>query len=274
MLEIKKIGLIDELDKLKEAYFEQSTSPLDGMWHFGFVPMSEHFGLYNNSELIGFICINCEGYLLQFYLENSNKRLAQEFFILITKQNGKIIGEVKGAFVSTAEPHYLSLCLDNSSEFKVNALMYQYEKNHRNTQRKIIEMDLATEQQLADYVQFASANIGAPQQWLNDYYSNLIQRKELFGYWDNGLLVASGECRLFDKYQTDFADLGVIVSQSMRGQGIAKQVLNYLTLHASTKGLKPICSTESTNLAGQKAISYAGFLSVNRIVQFEFYLTK
>ena len=270
MLEIKKIAVLSELNELKKEYFEKTTSPLDGMWHFGFVPMSEHLGFYVNNELVGFCCINDDGYLLQFHLETNSDTSAQALFTLIAQQNSKVIGQVKGAFVSTAEPDYMSLCLDNSSIFKVNALMYKQDPKVSNTQKHSFVMAMATEQQLAEYVKFASNNIGAPEQWLTGYYGKLIKRKELFGYRKEGQLLAVGECRLFDEHQSDYADLGMIVAQSMRGQGIAKKVLHWLTTHASSKGLKSICSTESNNIAAQKAIASAGFVSTNRIVQFEF----
>jgi len=270
MLSIEKIDSLSELNALKNAYFEKSTAPLDGMWHFGFVPMSQHFGFYIDEALVGFCCINDEGYLLQFYLEPNNQTTAEALFALITQQNSKVIGEVKGAFVSTAEPAYLSLCLDNSSIFKVNALMYQHAGMLSTKQVEAISMQLVSEQQLNELVQFAMTNIGAPEAWLSGYYSNLIQRNELFGYWYEGELLAAGECRLFDEHQTEYADLGVIVAQSVRGQGIAAQVLNYLTSYASSNGLQSMCSTESANIPAQKAIANAGFVSANRIVQFEF----
>lgn len=270
MLEIKNIESFDELSELKKEYFKKTTSPLDGMWHFGFVPMSKHFGFYINNTLVGFCCINNDGYLLQFHLETNSETSANALFTSIAEQNSKVIGEVKGAFVSTAEPHYMSLCLDNSSVFKVNALMYLQDSKMSINQKDSVEMEVATEQQLAEYVQFSATNIDAPEQWLNSYYGKLIKRKELLGYHKGEQLLAVGECRLFDEYQTEYADLGMIVDQSMRGQGIAKNVLQFLTTHASSKGLQSICSTESNNIGAQKAISSAGFVSTNRIVQFEF----
>lgn len=270
MIKIKNIESLSELSQLKQAYFEQSSAPLDGMWHFGFAPMAKHFGFYFNEDLVGFCCINEDEYMLQFYLQSDYQIHSQQLFTLIAQQNSAIIGNIKGAFVSTAEPHYLSLCLDNSSTFTVNALMYQQTLEITNSQNKPVELQLATTTQLAEFVQFAATNIGAPEQWLNGYYGNLIARKELFGYWNDTQLLAAGECRLFDHYQTEYADLGVIVSQSERGQGIAKGVLSALVKYAANKGLTAMCSTESDNIAAQKAISSVGFLSTNRIVQFEF----
>jgi len=270
MITIKNIESISELEQVKQAYFQQASAPLDGMWHFGFAPMAKHFGFYFNGELVGFCCINEEGYMLQFYLQADCQIYSQQLFTLIVEQNSSIRGNIKGAFVSTAEPHYLSLCLDNSSTFTVNALMYRQTLAINNSQNKPIELHVATTTQLAEFVQFAATNIGAPEQWLNDYYGNLIARKELFGYWNDTHLLAAGECRLFDHYQTEYADLGVIVSQSNRGQGIAKGVLCALVKFAKNKGLTAICSTEYDNISAQKAISSVGFLSNNRIVQFEF----
>ena len=68
MLDIKKISTLSDLSELKTAYFAESTAPLDDMWHFGFVPMSDHFGFYENGNLVGYCVLNGKGYLLQFYL--------------------------------------------------------------------------------------------------------------------------------------------------------------------------------------------------------------
>lgn len=270
MIKIKKIEALSELTALKKAYFNSSIVPLDGMWHFGFVPMANHLGFYIKQKLVGFCCVNDDGYMLQFFMEPAYHAYSQELFTLITQKNSSVIGDVKGAFVSTAEPYYQALCLDNSAIFKVNALMYQHNAELIEDKIDIIDMQPACPEQLTEFVSFAVTNISAPEQWLTQYYGNLIERKELFGYWHKGQLLAVGECRLFDQFQTEYADLGMIVAQSVRGQGIAKKVLAYLTNNAINQGLKAICSTESSNIAAQQAISHAGFTSAHRIVQFEF----
>lgn len=83
MLEIRPIESLEETSQLKQAYFAQSSAPLDGMWHFGFVPMSAHLGFYEQGILVGFCCINDEGYMLQFYLSSEAKTDAKSLFTLI-----------------------------------------------------------------------------------------------------------------------------------------------------------------------------------------------
>lgn len=270
MLEIKKISSLDELTNFKQYYFAQTTAPLDGMWHFGFVPMSDHFGFYEENKLVGYCCMNAEGYLMQFCLLPTANAKASDLFILIIQNNSSVIGDVNGAFVSTAEPEFMSLSLDNSESFKVNALMYQQNDKMNVNRSEGVDMKLVNQTQLSELVEFAASTIGAPKEWLTGYYGHLIQRKELWAYWRNEQVVATGECRRFDEHQTQYADLGMIVAETERGKGLATRILNTLVQFANQEGLTAICSTEKTNIGAQKAIHRAGFSAHHRIIQFDF----
>ena len=159
MLNIKKIAQLNELTTLKEAYFATSTSPLDGMWHFGFAPMADHYGFYDNEILVGFCCINSEKYLLQFYLSKTAQSQAKDLFTLIVNSKSAVIGEVNGAFVSTAEPQYLSMCLDNTSTFTVNSIMYQYPENKNQDDLDEVKLTLADTDQFESLVTFFHLHI-------------------------------------------------------------------------------------------------------------------
>ncbi len=269
MLQIKKVESLEQFSELKQQYITQTTAPLDGMWLCGFVPMAAHFGFYENEKLVGFCCINGAGYLLQFFLCSENQDQSALLLGSILSQNNLPIEKINGAFASTAEPQYLSLCLDNFSNFKVNSLMYQLNKKQEAGQEHKLPLTVVKSEQLAELIDFAKSNVGAPEQWLTGYYTNLINRQELFGFWKKGQLLAAGESRGYDEYQTGYADLGVIVSESARGKGLATTVLKQLITITETRGLIPICSTEKGNISAQKAISRAGFIADNRIIQFD-----
>jgi GNAT superfamily N-acetyltransferase len=271
MIQVREIESIEQLSELKQQYIDQTTAPLDGMWLCGFVPIANHFGFYKDEKLVGFCCINDDGYLLQFHLSSQIRDQASLLFDSVLIQKSSPIEETNGAFVSTAEPQYLSLCLDNFSKFTVHSLMYQLNENSKSTQRQesILKLIVVKSEQLNEIVDFARINTGAPEEWLTGYYNNLINRKELFGFWQNGRLLAAGESRGYDAYQTDYADLGVIVDESSRGNGLATMVLKQLIAITEGKGLKPILSTEKSNIGAQKAISRAGFFAGNRIIQFD-----
>jgi len=243
----------------------QTTAPLDGMWLCGYVPMASHFGFFEGDELVGFFCLNEERYLLQFFVNEKFQSRSSQLFESIFHEYCSKTGIINGAFVSTAEPYYLSLCLDRWSNFEVNTLMYQRDQRPVKKEQTIIPVDST---QLSQAVDFAVASIGAPGEWLSGYFANLIRRRELFGLWENGQLIATGESRRFDEYQSEYADIGVIVAQSKRGRGMATKVLNQLVVMNEANGLKSICSTEISNVAAQKAIDRAGFFASNRIILF------
>jgi len=113
--------------------------------------------------------LNGEGYLLQFYLAPTTNTNIADLFTLIVENNSSVVGEVKGAFVSTAEPQYLSLCLDNTESFKVNALMFRQRPTAVSNSIENIEMTLATPEQLDQLVEFASSAICVPKAWLSGY---------------------------------------------------------------------------------------------------------
>ena len=271
MIHTKALSSPITLGDLKQGYLQQTTAPLDGMWLFGFVPMASHYGFYSDEQLIGYCAINEEGYLLQFFLSAPFQSQADTVFKSLFADKS-CTGKVVGAFVSTAEPEYLSHCADSFTGFKVNSLMYQLDSHFcprpELSENDSVSMVLVTREQLADAVEVAVNSIGAPREWLRGYYEKLIGREELFGFWKEKELVAMGESRGNDEYQKEHVDLGVIVATTHQGQGLATHILRTLATLTQAKGLMPICSTEKTNLAAQKAITRAGFVARHRILQF------
>ena len=269
MIKIVTDVSLETLSPFKDEYLQQATAPLDGMWLCGFVPIAEHFGIASGSDLVGFFCVNADGYLLQFHLCQELHSEATEIFGALANNRLEDAPEIQGAFTSTAEPLMLSYCADAFSRLDVNALMYRFAgATSRSPSLETAELSRVEANQLELAVRFANENIGAPEDWLRGYFENLIARRELFGYWQEGALAATGERRLFDDVQTEYADLGVIVATNCRRQGLATMVLQWLAALAESRQLKPTCSTEMTNLGAQKAIRRAGFVATNRILRF------
>lgn len=267
-MQTKKVDPSERLGALKAQYMEQTTGPLDGMWLCGFVPQATHFGFYDDDRLVGFCCVNEDEYLLQFFLCTEYQARSTEVFGTLLENNNSPVGHVQGAFVSTAEPQFLSLCLDSFSAFVVNALMYRRNKSS-SVGSHAIELKLVEMEQLEETIRFVKTSVNVQEQWLTGYLTHLIHRQEVFGYWQDGRLLATGESRGYDEYQQDYADLGVIVTESERGKGLATRVLKQLVAITEAKDLTPICSTEKANIGAQKAIGRAGFFAANRIIQFD-----
>ncbi len=253
-----------EIENLQQTYLQQQTAPLDGMWQ-SFVSMAQTSAIVCNKKTVGYISINAEQKLLQFYLEpGHNSR--QIFEQLLCEQ------KITGAFVATCGAHYLSLCLDRQISTKVHALMYKFE-DHQPLQNEDFspetEFRLAIAQDLPNIVDFGTQNLGADPVWLTNYYTGLLERKELFALWLHNSLLALGECRP-SAAQHPYADVGMVVGSTHRGQGIATNILRRLVAICRHRGWSAICSTEQDNIAAQKAIEKTGFVSHHRILYTQF----
>lgn len=268
-MRIESLESTDDVAALRAQYMQQTTAPLDGMWSCGFVPAARHVGIFMDDLQVGYACINDDGYLLQFYVDPAHQDQGAAVFETIISGRHDVVGAVQGAFVSTAEPFFLAHCLDGYAHFEVNALMYQRDERAVVKSAAPWELTPVEASQLPQAVDFAVASLGAPAEWLEGYFTRLIQRRELFGVRQDSRLVATGESRRFDEYQTGYVDLGVVVGPSRRGRGMATEILRRLVVMNESKGLKPMCSTEKTNLAAQKAIARAGFFAVHRILRFQ-----
>ncbi|MEP1229055.1 MAG: GNAT family N-acetyltransferase [Litorimonas sp.] len=253
-----------EVSALRDVYLLSTSAALDGMWENAFLPMADHWKLADAKEVIGFCSVNSEGKMLGFHVEN--EALDRLVYARCIEQLN-----VSGAFASTAEPRYLSLCADHQSSMSVNALMYaeSCEVPAKPVAPPGMSFRIAELEDLKTAVSFGVDAIQADQDWLLGYFEERIQQQELFGLWRETELIATGECRISPN-QAGIADVGMIVGPAHRKNGLATAMLKYLRPIGSQKGLKLICSTESSNIGAQKAIERAGFVSQHRILCFEF----
>lgn len=263
MFTVKPTGA-DKLSDLKAKYRTTVAAPLDGMWE-AFTGMADHYSIMEGSNTVGYCAVNGEKKMLQFFMHapaNASAAFKQ------------VIGQldVVGAIVSTAETAFLGHCMDYQTSVSENAIMYHLEDGAAcasakfpadTTFRSLKNPDLQTA------VDFAVATLGADAGWLKSYFGDLITRSELYGLFNDGTLIATGECRP-SHTQFGFADVGMIVGTNHRGKGIATNMLRQLIRESIAQGLKPICSTEHGNIPAQKAITKAGFTNYHRILEITF----
>jgi len=254
----------ENLSGLKTKYRATATAPLDGMWET-FSGMADQFSISDGSGCIGFCAVGEEKKLLQFFVPapaNAPAAFSQAIDQL----------SIAGAVVSTAEPTFLALCMNRRKSVSDQAIMYHLADGAEYAAAKF--PDGTAFRKMNDYdlkaaTNFAAVTIGADTGWLESYFGGLIGRGELYGLWQGDTVVATGECRP-SATQPAFADVGMIVGTSHRGKGIATNMLRQLISESSALGLKPICSTECSNIAAQKAISKAGFTAYHSILEIVF----
>ena len=255
---------ITELAALKRDYLNDISAPLDGMWEI-FANMADHYAISSGGKTCGYFAVNDERKLMQFYLPDASEKRGTLKAIIAELH-------ISGAFVSTAEPAYLSLCLDEHSAIAVNALMY-YAHDTGTIPEPIFpdgcDFRLVAKSELEIAVQFGMSAFEADEAWLKGYYQDHIAQEQLYGLWHGGDLIAAGELRR-SASQKAYADVGMVVSKHHRGSGIATNTLLKLRRLAREQGLIAICSTERDNIPAQKAITNAGFVSYHRVLDITF----
>lgn len=249
---------------LKEDYLKTVTAPLDGMWESGFLPFSKHWEIIIDQKQAGYFCVNDDNILLQFHLKNNLLADAISVFEKMLSE-----GYTAQAIVGTNEPLFLSLCMDQQNSVEIHTYLFEEDKSAaKAVSPENYQLDLATQDEFSTLLSFVEETVGGGD-WLEGYVRNLIKQEELFFLSDAETILATGECRI-SKTQLPFADLGMIVNKNFRGQNIATNVLKELKSRCIERNMKPICSTTVGNIAAQKAIVKAGFISRHRLLEVHF----
>ena len=106
----------DGLIQSRMKYLKTLAAPLDGMWEDAFFATGNHWVVQFEGETVGLCGASEEDALLGFQL--FDRRPAEGYFRACLRDLG-----FRKAFVSTAEPAYLSLCLSCHTSIEINALM-------------------------------------------------------------------------------------------------------------------------------------------------------
>ena len=248
----------------RRAYLKTTVVPLDGMWETAFFPAAKHWVIQSDDEMIGYCAIDEANALVGFQVFSPDRAEAAFEYCL------EALG-LSEAFVSTAEPNYLSLCMDHQTKVTVNALMFE-DAGREATQAAFpngSEFRKVTQAEFNIAIDFGLHSIGDRRDWLEGYYAERIQKEELFGLWNGRELRAAGELRI-SPIQDGIADVGMVVSPEFRKLGIATLILKQLRYEGQQRGLRLICSTEERNIGARKAIHRAGFVSTQRILKIIF----
>lgn len=253
-----------DLDELKRAYRQSLPAPLDGMWEH-FTGAADHFAIKSGTQILGYCAVDAEHKLLQFSIDAAVD--ARPVFSEMVA-NLAVVGAVLASF----EAHALALCADRQKNTSVNAYLYHLPPGMQleaasftlgDTFKPVVGDDMVAA------TAFAVATLGMNADWLKGYFGDLVQKGQLYALWRGGNIIATGECRL-SQSQKPFADVGMVVGQECRGQGVATNILRALSRICEDKGLKAICSTECGNVPAQRAIARAGFICHHRMLEFAF----
>lgn len=253
----------EKVSTYRQELYGTFVAPLDGMWEALHIASANPFMIILDDASIGYCCIDEAHNLNQLYLVGAYRSQ-------ITKVVEELIKSklIQGALLSSIEPVAFNACLAVAKTTKVDTLNFQYNSPHKGVGNKeLLNLVKATADDLPAVKSFFQEEAGFTDNF--GYAENLISRGELFLLIEDGILTATGECRLSDT-QPAYADVGMIVKQDARKRGWGGKVLATLAGIAERQGRIPICSTTVDNIASQKAIQKAGFYQSHIVFKMEF----
>ncbi len=255
--------LIPKNRPLSRTYFQQLTAPYDGMWET-FVHHSPQWEIRTGEEVIGRYAILNKNTLVHFSLD-------PDFLPLASGVLGRLIPkhELNRAIVSTNDPLMLTACMDHSHYHSVHTLLFHELAPTTVKQPEILQnvtLALAQQSDKHPIVDFCAVNVGGNKGWLDTYLQRLIDRSELFFLQNETEIMGTCEVRKSDT-QPPYADVGMIVGEKFRCQGLGAYLLGEAARICGERGLTPICSCEASNHGSRKAIERAGFRSRHRLLE-------
>lgn len=259
MIKLEKIENKEKVNSLRDNYFKSLNEPVDGFWETVMIGNSDCYYIFYDNKNIGHLSINNEKMLLQFEIFDNFTTYSNEVIKYLIENS-----IINGAFVSTKENNYLSLCLDFLKDLSIESYLFE------DIERKEIDLkgfkDLVFRYANVNDIDIIIEKCGLPYK---GYYDELIKNGQLFVLYIKNSFLGLGEFRIH-KIHSKYADIGMIVAEEYRKKGVGTYILYKLKEHCYKNNVIPIASCDYKNIASKKTLIKAGFNNNNRIIKVEF----
>lgn len=245
-------------EQLREARRQTLAAPEDDMWAT-FADLAVPHSLTVDGRSVGRFSVDAEQQLHAFFVDDELDHLALDLLARVVAEL-----EVVAAMASTVDPRFLALSLTAGGAARPVALLYDHVAAAESEESVEVRVATGADHQAA--VAFGAAATGAPDAFLVPYLGERIELGELYLVEADGSILASGECRV-DRRSAGHAHLGLMVAADLRSQGLGGRLMHTLTGISLDQGLRPLCSTEPTNLASQRVIRRSGFRSRHQVLR-------
>jgi GNAT superfamily N-acetyltransferase len=289
MITFTPIPDLAPIQRLKQAYLQTLTAPLDGYWKEAIIDPAPHWQMHIDGQLAGYFALDAikklnelvgndfnslrANRLLQFYVAPRFAHRAADLFAAMVTEH-----TVKTAVIFTSDPVGLVLGMDWQTAVSINSYLFE---DHRPiapalpayphvTFRQSTIADL--EPLLTFYArndeESDSAAIDANFGTMQKYVEAIIMEGQSFALRDGDSIIGIGEWRV-SQAQPPYVDLGMVTDREHRRRGVGTYILTQFKQLCTERGLRPICSCDAGNIGSRKTIEKAGFISSHRIVEME-----
>jgi RimJ/RimL family protein N-acetyltransferase len=251
---------IEEIKKYRTDYLN-SLPEFQELFIELMINYSDCYLLQIEDNEIGYVILNNDGILIEFYVMNKYIPESKEFFSQVLKELS-----VKEIYCKSFDSILLSSCLLSSLSYSVHGVLY------RDYVEAIIKKDLEIRMEKADLpsVGFLLSQDDSIKELFEteQQLTGFIQNENVFEFYRNDEFIGCGMI-IRTNPDWDFCDLGVWVKPSKRGNGFGSQIILNMRAYALKNNMKPSCGCAIENLASQRTIEKSGFVSRYKLINFK-----
>jgi GNAT superfamily N-acetyltransferase len=239
-----RLQYLSELPEAQEYYVEQ------------LIKKSAVQNILDDNNGIGYFIIAPDNILLEYYLVNAGNAVYEDVFSQILSSFN-----IEKVLCKSFDGKLLEACRKHCRSFRVQGLLF---RNCRDTEitNELFNVRNAVEDDLECIVEM-SEGIFEGRDEINHYiFSDQIkvfEKDEIV----SGIGIVT---KIFpDK---PYYDIGVAVRKDERGKGIGSLIINYLFRYLKGLGYYPQAACGLDNIASQKALEIAGFITTHELLEF------
>jgi len=244
------------LQPLFSEYLKTLTGVTDGFWEANLLN-AEHYSIRqsSNDSIVGGFALQSGERLTWFYLKSSHLHLAQDIFQQILRDFS-----VKTAYVATADPLLMAMCLDFHHQIKLQAYFFEPDPERlaiaplyaKECLQQVTPQELENEPEAKTFYELQPNMLLAGSHRLY----RLVFAGETLGYGHIEQL----------KLLQGWYDVGNLVLAQHRQKGVGRSLLQHLTQQIIAEGNHPIVGCWYYNQLSKRTIESAGFYSRSRLL--------
>lgn len=248
---------LSDLQEFMSEYLVSLSSPMDSFLE-DHILQSEHFFIAADDKKVGYMSIHNNEQLTQFYLVKGCRSLGQEIFF-----KAKRMGNIRYAFVSTADEFFLSHALDEYKTIEKQAYFFKDSRAsiEKDSMDNTLGIKLAESSDAEDILKNSE-----------DFFDNLyesIKGKKVYIITRENDITGFG---IIEKgnIMKECASIGMYTVERFRQRGIGRSILLMLKAIVYQNNLIPIAGCWYYNHNSKKALESAGMYSDTRLLKIHY----
>lgn len=221
------------------------------------VPDAASYEIYDDTKLVGYALVSSEKTIIEFHIDPDANGSANEALSQLVS-----VSKATNALCKSFDDLFVTACSNLNWRFEPGGLLFRRFEKSSNTLSNI-QHEPATTEDINAILEMHDGFFEGTSEIL----TYLEPNARLFKYHIQNEFVGCGITKQINA-SFDFYDIGYVVKKSHRRKGIATHIAVHLKEYCLAQGWNPVAGCNISNIASQKTLQNAGFISEHTILRF------